>query len=135
VRIDLTGTMPPARGEFTVFGAIADRGTYLDNGGLTFVRTLLGRNGTIRIRVGPRGRWEIIAGTKAYAFLHGRGREAGLYSNPIGITMSGTVSGEPREHPGGIEQSRRASAARVLRYDARIEPEDTARSRQLGQQV
>jgi hypothetical protein len=101
VRIELTGTMPPARGEFTVFGAIADRGTFVDTAGLTFVRTLRGRNGIIRIRVGPRGRWEIIEGTTAYAFLHGRGREAGLYSNPIGITMSGTVSGEPLEPRAG----------------------------------
>jgi hypothetical protein len=92
VRIDLTGRMLPARGEFTISGAISDRGTYLDDGGFHIVRTLLGRNGTIRITVGPQGRWEIIEGTKAYTGLRGRGGEAGLYSSITDITMSGTVS-------------------------------------------
>lgn len=92
VRIDLTGTMLPARGEFTTSGAITDRGTFVDGFGMTFVRTLLGWNGTIRITVGPQGRWEIIEGTKAYARLRGRGGEQGLYSSTIDITMSGTVS-------------------------------------------
>jgi hypothetical protein len=92
VRIDLTGTMLPARGEFTISGAISDRGTFVDDGSFHTVRTLLGGNGTIRITVGPQGRWEIIEGTKAYAGLHGRGSEAGLYSTTIDITMSGTVS-------------------------------------------
>jgi hypothetical protein len=92
VRIDLTGRMLPARGEFTISGAISDRGTFVDDGGFPTVRTLLGGNGTIRITVGPQGHWEIIEGTKAYAGLHGRGGEAGLYSNAIDITMSGTVS-------------------------------------------
>jgi hypothetical protein len=92
VRIDLTGTLLPARGEFTISGAISDRGTFVDDGGLPTVRTLLGGNGTIRITVGPQGRWEIIEGTKAYAGLRGRGGEAGLYSSTIDITMSGTVS-------------------------------------------
>jgi hypothetical protein len=84
--------MLPARGEFTISGAISDRGTFVDDGGFRIVRTLLGANGTIPITVGPQGRWEIIAGTKPYAGLHGRGREAGLYSTFIDITMSGTVS-------------------------------------------
>jgi hypothetical protein len=92
VRIDLIGRMLPARGEFTIYGAISDRGTFVDDASFPTVRTLLGGNGTIRITVGPQGRWEIIEGTKAYAGLHGRGREAGLYSNTIDITMSGTVS-------------------------------------------
>ena len=83
VRIDLTRTMPPARGEFTIFGAISDRGTFVDDGDFpTAVRTLLGRNGTIRMTIGPYANWEIIEGTGAYAFLHGRGREAGLYPTP-----------------------------------------------------
>ena len=92
VRINLTGRMLPARGEFTMSGAISDRGTFVDDGGVRLVRTLLGENGTIRITVGPQGRWEIIEGTKAYAGLHGQGGEAGLYSDTIDITMSGTVS-------------------------------------------
>ena len=41
--------MLPARGEFTISGAISDRGTFVDDGGLPTVRTLLGGNGTIRI--------------------------------------------------------------------------------------
>ena len=88
VRIDLTGR------QFTISGAINDRGTFVDDGdAFTIVRTLLGGSGTIRITVGPQGRWEIVEGTKAYAGLHGRGREAGLYSiNTTDITMTGTVS-------------------------------------------
>jgi hypothetical protein len=92
VRIDLTGTQLPARGEFTISGVISDRGTFVDGYGLPTVRTLLGGNGTIRITVGPQGRWEIIEGTKAYAGLRGRGGEQGLYSHIIDIAMSGTVS-------------------------------------------
>jgi hypothetical protein len=108
VRIELNGNMVPARGkstitdrgEFSITGAIFDRGTYVDHGGgYDTVRTLHGRTGTIRITFGPQvGRWEIIGGTKAYAGLHGRGREAGLYSfDTTDITMSGTVSGAPIE--------------------------------------
>ena len=107
VRIELDGKMVPARGgstisdrgEFTITGAIFDRGTYVDHGGgYDTVRTLHGRTGTIRITFGPQARWEIIGGTKAYAGLHGRGREAGLYSfDTTDITMSGTVSGAPVE--------------------------------------
>jgi hypothetical protein len=92
VRIVLHGTNLPARGEFTMSGAISDHGTFVDDASFDTVRTLLGRNGTIRIIGGPRGRWEIIEGTKAYFGLRGRGREAGLYSSIIDITMSGTVS-------------------------------------------
>jgi hypothetical protein len=92
VRIVLHGTNLPARGEFTISGAISDRGTFVDDASFDTVRTLLGTNGTIRIIGGPRGRWEIIEGTKAYFGLRGRGREAGLYSSIIDITMSGTVS-------------------------------------------
>jgi hypothetical protein len=93
VRIVVTGTNVPARGEFTMSGAIFDRGTFVDVDGFPIgVRTLRGRSGTIRIAIGPQGRWEIIEGTKAYAGLHGRGREAGLYSITTDITMSGTVS-------------------------------------------
>ena len=107
VRIELNGKMVPARGnstisdtgEFTITGAINDRGTYVDHGGgYDTVRTLHGTTGTIRITFGSQGRWEIIGGTQAYAGLHGRGREAGLYSFDItDITMSGTVSGAPVE--------------------------------------
>ena len=92
VRIELTGRMLPARGEFAIYGAISDRGTFVDDASWPTVRTLLGGNGTIRITVGPQGRWEIIDGTVTYAGLHGRGGEAGLYSDTIDITMSGTVS-------------------------------------------
>ena len=109
MRIELNGKMVPARarstitdrGEFTITGAINDRGTYVDHGGYDTVRTLHGRTGTIRITFPfgpPYARWEIIGGTKAYAGLHGRGREAGLYSfDTTDITMSGTVSGAPVE--------------------------------------
>jgi hypothetical protein len=97
VRIDVRDDAIHSR-EFTISGAINDHGTYVDGGGFGIVRTLRGRTGTIRITVGPRGRWEIIKGTKAYAGLHGRGREAGLYTTETtDITMSGTVSGAPVE--------------------------------------
>ena len=98
VRIDLLDDASHSR-EFTISGAINDRGTFVDQDGFpTGVRTLFGRSGTIRITVGPQANWEIIKGTKAYAGLHGRGREAGNYFfDTTDITMSGTVSGAPLE--------------------------------------
>ena len=87
------------RGEFTITGAIFDRGTYVDHGGYDTVRTLHGTTEPSGSPSARKGRWEIIGGTKAYAGLHGRGREAGLYSfDATDITMSGTVSGAPLEH-------------------------------------
>ena len=124
VRIELNGNMVPARGrstitdrgEFTITGAINDGGTYVDHGGYDTVRTLHGRAGTIRITFGPQvGRWEIIGGTKAYAGLHGRGQEAGLYSfDTTDIAMSGTVSGAPVELQAEIGRAEVLGCASVL---------------------
>ncbi len=87
------------RGWFTLSGAIADRGTFVDSPGLIVIRALNGTKGAIWISVGAPTRgsrcqcnWEIIEGTKAYAGLHGRGNEGGRYSSTINITMNGTVS-------------------------------------------
>ena len=86
------------RGEFTITGAIFDRGTYVDHGGYdTYVPCTAGPepSGSPSAR---KGAGKSLGGTKAYAGLHGRGQEAGLYSfDTTDITMSGTVSGAPLE--------------------------------------
>ena len=94
VRIELRGKVLGARGNegrFTLSGALSDRGRFVDKPSLVIPRTLYGAKGTIRITVGPRGRWWITRGTKAYAGLRGRGREGGLYDRNLRITMTGTV--------------------------------------------
>jgi hypothetical protein len=95
VRIELKGTVLGARGNkgrFTLSGALSDRGRFVDrHHGLDIPRTLYGAKGTIRIIVGPQGSWRITKGTKAYAGLHGRGKEGGLYDRNLHITMTGTV--------------------------------------------
>ena len=92
------------RGRFMISGAISDRGRVVDRevvyrGRPVTVRTLFGAKGNIRIKVGEIGpgprcgcKWRITRGTKAYTGLRGRGREVGLYSSTVDITMSGTVS-------------------------------------------
>lgn len=118
VSIHVRGKSPETgkhRGRFTSFGAISDRGRFVDRfsvdsgGYAVLVRTLFGAKGTIRIRVGERGprprcgfqwsprcgfQWRITKGTKVYAGLRGRGLERGFYNTPndIRITMNGTVS-------------------------------------------
>lgn len=94
VRIDLKGRMLGARGNkgrFTLSGALADRGRFVDGAGIITARTLYSAKGIIRITVSPRGSWRITKGTKAYAGLRGRGQERGLYGRTIDITMTGTV--------------------------------------------
>ena len=95
VRIELTGrVLGPRgnRGRFILSGALADRGRFVDAPGLYIPRTLYGAKGAIRIIVGgTRGSWRITKGTKAYAGLHGRGHEHGLYDDTIHITMTGRV--------------------------------------------
>jgi hypothetical protein len=90
VRIDLNGR------EFTITGAINDFGTYVDADTYAIDRTLRGRAGTIHIAVDQQAYWEIIEGTGAYAGLHGRGQEGGLYTiHTTDLTMCGIVSGAP----------------------------------------
>jgi hypothetical protein len=97
VRIELTGrVLGPRgnRGRFILSGALTDRGRFVDAPGLNIPRTLYGAKGAIRILVGTRASqasWRITKGTKAYAGLHGRGTERGLYDNTIHITMTGRV--------------------------------------------
>jgi hypothetical protein len=94
VRIELTGRVLGARGNrgrFILSGALTDRGRFVDVAHLYTPRTLYGAKGAIRIIVGPRGSWRITKGTKAYAGLHGRGTERGLYDDTIDITMTGRV--------------------------------------------
>ena len=102
VRIELKGTVLGARGHkgrFTLSGALADRGRFVDlvelGGGN---RTLYGARGTmwIRIRsVDDHPSWRITKGSGAYARLRGRGTQRGLYGGPsaprVRITMIGTV--------------------------------------------
>jgi hypothetical protein len=91
------GPPGPAVGRCTITGAITDRGWFRD-GDVRWVRphlrTFTGRKGTIEMSVyEERGHWRIVAGTKAYARLRGRGYEALLLSLPAGIsfTMTGRV--------------------------------------------
>jgi hypothetical protein len=97
VRIELTGRVLGARGNrgrFILSGALTDRGRFVDAPGLNIPRTLYGAKGAIRILVGTRASqasWRITKGTKAYAGLHGRGTERGLYDDTIDITMTGRV--------------------------------------------
>ena len=124
VRIHLEGTLSGGqcnavgRGRFTLSGAISDHGTFVDRFQGCFpvsgpyVRTLSGRNGTIRITgdnsCGPSGtplgsgpllcrsQWRISNGTKTYAGLRGRGHSGTRYDEhgePFDVTMVGTVSG------------------------------------------
>lgn len=97
VRIELTGRVLGARGNrgrFILSGALTDRGRFVDAPGLNIPRTLYGAKGAIRILVGTRASqasWRITKGTKAYAGLHGRGTERGLYDDTIDVTMTGRV--------------------------------------------
>jgi hypothetical protein len=56
VRIDVKGktvaNTSAARGRFTMSGAISDRGSFVDSGGLIIVRKLAGAKGTIWVKVG-----------------------------------------------------------------------------------
>lgn len=104
VTIDLDGKRPgqhtnAGRGRFTISGAISDHGRFVDRPGFIVVRVLHGARGTIWVTVGapePGSRcqcnWRIAEGTGAYAGLHGRGRESGVYSRTIDIRMNGVVS-------------------------------------------
>jgi hypothetical protein len=92
VRIHLQGSLSGpqfaavARGRFTASGAISDRGRFVDKfegihpPGEPHVRTVLGANGTLRIKVDRTGQWRVTQGTKAYAGLRGRGTEQGRYA-------------------------------------------------------
>jgi hypothetical protein len=83
VRIELTGrVLGPRgnRGRFILSGALTDRGRFVDAPGLNIPRTRA-----------SQASWRITKGTKAYAGLHGRGTERGLYDNTIHITMTGRV--------------------------------------------
>jgi hypothetical protein len=91
------GPPGPAQGRCTITGAITDRGWFRDRDVRwvhPHIRTFKGRKGTIDMSVyEERGHWRIVAGTKAYARLRGRGYEALLLSLPAGIsfTMTGRV--------------------------------------------
>ena len=100
VRIELRGrVLGPRgnRGRFILSGALTDRGRFVDAPGLNIPRTLYGAKGAIRIIVGKLGScafqncWKITKGTRAYAGLHGRGTEGGLYDRNLHITMTGRV--------------------------------------------
>jgi hypothetical protein len=119
VRIHLKGTVPQmaalGRGRFTLSGttykrtgriftpagAISDRGIFVDRchrgcfqdqRPSSYVRTLRGARGTIWVTGDRKGHWKITNATRAYAGLRGRGRERGLYSSTIDMTMTGTLS-------------------------------------------
>jgi hypothetical protein len=89
-------------GRFVLSGALSDRGRWVQKPGrpaiFVSLRTLYGAKGTIRMRSlssqgtnRPYDRWVIVAGTRAYAGLRGRGRETGLYANRVRVNGTGTV--------------------------------------------
>jgi hypothetical protein len=89
---------PGGRGQFTISGAISDRGRFVDDRAGEpgrGVRMFFGSKGTIRITVGHFGFWRITKGTNAYAGLRGRGTGGNLShgnQGPVEIWMEGTVS-------------------------------------------
>jgi hypothetical protein len=110
VRFQLKGTLIEAevtRGEFTLSGAISDRGEFVErvarvrlNPGLgpprfrfDRVRTFVGARGTIWTRTRGLGTaWEIAHGSRAYDGIGGRGRETQHTElSRVDIVMRGTV--------------------------------------------
>ena len=108
VRIDLHGTQHGpqfhafAEGQFTISGAISDRGTFrLDfEGGRRpgYLLTLSGAKGAIRVAgdgvdYHRERHWRVMGGTRAYSGLRGRGGVHGFYyARGFDLAMIGTVS-------------------------------------------
>jgi streptogramin lyase len=92
-------------GQFTISGAIDDKGTYTQarrvTGQIAKIRTVIvGKKGTIifvttiHLGIESPAPWTITSGTKSYAGLHGKGRLTvdNYESNPYNFVMKGTVS-------------------------------------------
>jgi hypothetical protein len=114
VTIHSTVIVGPFTGTWSASGGISDSGTlaeptvnFVGNGELHIVRNVTGSQGTFTLRIDstafPRpdgsddftGQWAVIAGTGAYAHLHGQGTRSAVSDNGVVTeTLTGTI------HPG-----------------------------------
>jgi hypothetical protein len=104
VTIQCTVIIGPFTGTWTASGGINDSGTLVQpvdfrvgQGRVVhLVRVMTGSKGTITLvednLIGVRGHWAIIAGTGAYAELHGDGTTSGVLVNGVVTdTLTGSV--------------------------------------------
>lgn len=104
VTIQCTVIIGPFTGTWTASGGINDSGTLVQpvdfrvgQGRVVhLMRVMTGSKGTITLvednLIGVRGHWAIIAGTGAYAELHGDGTTRGVIVNGVVTdTLTGTV--------------------------------------------
>lgn len=102
VTIQATVIIGPFTGTWSASGGISDSGTLVqpvdfrvDNDVIHLVRVMTGSKGTITLvednRLGS-GHWAVIAGTGAYAQLHGDGTTSGVVVNGVVTdTLTGSV--------------------------------------------
>jgi hypothetical protein len=112
VAIHSTVIVGPFTGTWSASGGISDSGTlaettviFADGGQIHIVRDVTGSQGTFTLRIdstltgvepnGDRdftGYWAVIAGTGAYADLHGHGTRSAVNSNGVVTeTLTGSV--------------------------------------------
>jgi hypothetical protein len=104
VTIQCTVIIGPFTGTWTASGGINDSGTLVppvdfrvgQGRVVHLVRVMTGSKGTITLvednLIGVRGHWAIIAGTGAYAELHGDGTTSGVLVNGVVTdTLTGSV--------------------------------------------
>jgi voltage-gated potassium channel Kch len=106
VTIQDTVIIGPFTGTWSASGGISDSGTLtqptdhlVDNGQIRIVRDMTGSQGTITLRIDlslsgqeSTGHWVVIAGTGAYAALHGQGTDSGIVANGVVTeTLTGSV--------------------------------------------
>src|SRR5215471_8326074 len=112
VTIQSTVIVGPFTGTWSASGGISDSGTLAEttvfvvgNGQLHIVREVTGSQGTFTLRIDSTavavepdgsidftGYWVVIAGTGAYADLHGQGTRSAVYTNGIVTeTLTGSV--------------------------------------------
>lgn len=112
VTIHSTVIVGPFTGTWSASGGISDSGTlvepsvnFVGNGQLHIVRDVTGSQGTFALRIDSTavavepdgsvdftGQWVVIAGTGAYADLHGQGTRSAVASNGVVTeTLTGSV--------------------------------------------
>lgn len=99
---DVTNGGAAATGNFTISGAITDKGRVTDYRtpkGNKVRRVVVGKDGTITFLITlysgvEPGRWTITSATKGYKGLHGSGAQTvdNTGSTPATFTLAGTVS-------------------------------------------
>jgi len=112
VTIHSTVIVGPFTGTWSASGGISDSGTlveptvnFVGNGELHIVRDVTGSRGTFTLRIDSKvvavepdgsdafsGHWVVIAGTGAYADLHGQGMRSAVVTNGVVTeTLTGSV--------------------------------------------